>query len=133
MAFTTQILQDGPRNCILKVTGNLAASTDEVRADIIDPATLSPVDNYNNLPCTQVAIREVEFSVNEPVSVRLFWDATADVQIITLTQADQLCFDQPLQNNAGAGKTGKIQLDTVGGAFNAAVKAYTIVLDLIKQ
>ncbi len=125
-----QILQDGPRNCIVKVTGTIGTA-DITATTLIDPSTLSPVDNYNNRPCTQLAIREVEFSVNEPISIILLWDATTDVQALTLTQSDQLCFDQPLQNNSGAGKTGIINYASVG--YASGTQAYTVVLDLIKQ
>ncbi len=133
MANTTaiQILQDGPRNVIVKVTGTVDTA-DQAVTTLIDPSALSFIDNYNNRLATQLAIREVEFSVSDTISVVLWWDATTDVQALTLTQSDQLCFDQPLQNNAGAGKTGIINYSTYGWK-TGVLAAYTVVLDLVKQ
>lgn len=135
--ITTQILQDGPRNVTVKLVGTIDTAGTIAVADLIDPATLSVIDNYNNRLATQLAIKSVMFSVSAGVTLTLYWDATADVQILSLADADHKCFEysQPLQNNAGAGKTGKIQYGGVAAATISATNtaSFSVVLDLVKQ
>ena len=125
-----QILQDGPRNVIVKldlvVAGAVAAT------ELIDPADLGPIDNYSNLLANQLAIKKITYDVQSPGSVTILWDATTDVTAVTLAGHNTMCFaeGQPLQNNAGTGKTGIINYSAVDGATDYTV---TVVLELIKQ
>ncbi len=134
---TIQTLQDGPRNVKVKLVGTLDTAGAIAATDLIDPALLGPIDNYNNRLATQLGIKAIAYSVSPGITVTLYWDATADVQILSMSDADHFCleYSQPLQNNAGAGKTGKIQyavnIATTISATN--VQAFSVVLDLVKQ
>lgn len=124
-ALTTQILEDGHRNAIVKVVGVLDTSN-LAATDIVDPANFSP------LP-TQFRINRLQYDVTSQLEVQILWDATADVVAATLAQYGE--FDARdfggLQNNAGAGKTGKIQALTTGWA--SGTQTFTIILTLAKQ
>ena len=64
----------------------------------------------------------------------MLWDATTDVLILTLGEADFVSFDFSrfggLTNNAGAGKTGDILFTTVGAASG---DRYTVVMEVYKN
>lgn len=122
---TTQTLVDGARNVVIKVTGVL--DTSNVGSTVIvDPATLVPIP-------TQLRIDMLEFSVGSQLAVLLKWDATTPVDIAPLVGYGKLPFQKfgGLQNNAGAGKTGKVLLSTTGWA--SGTQTFTVVIHLVKQ
>jgi hypothetical protein len=135
--INTQIVQDGVRNVRVKVVGTLDTAGAIAATDLIDPATLGPIDNYDGRLATKLAIKQIRYSVAPGINITLYWDATADVQIVTLADAGDMSFDDDsfLQNNAGAGITGKIQyavnIATTISATN--VQTFSVILDLIKQ
>lgn len=132
-----QLLEDGPRNVVAKVTGILDTA-DVTATDILDPATLTsmlPGGSFSgNALASQLAIVGISWDVQGALAVRLWWDATADVLIRTCTGQGEECYrkTQPLQNNAGAGKTGKIQLTTEGYTATSA-NEFTVILHCRKQ
>jgi len=67
------------------------------------------------------------------MSVKLLWDATTDTICLDLNEnySDQLDFTEfgGIQNTAGTGKTGDINLTTTG---HASGDSYVIVLTVIK-
>jgi hypothetical protein len=132
-AFTTQIISDGPRNAIVKLTGildtsNLSSTT------AIDMATLSPiVPGTSATKPAQVAIHHIDYSISDQLEVQLSWDATTPVVIMPLAGRGRLMFKDfgGLQNNAGAGKTGNITVQTTGWASGTQV--FSLVLEMVKQ
>lgn len=132
-SVTTQIIVDGPRNSVIKVVGILDTSDVSATA-IVDPASLSYMDDTNQQRASQVRIDRIIYTVEEGLDVRLEWDATSPVYIIDLVKAghQELKDFGGYQNNAGAGKTGKILLATEG--FTAGkVMEFTVTLHLVKQ
>ncbi len=131
--FTSiQILEDGPRNTILKFEGVLDTS-DLASTVVVDPATLSPIDSFGN-PATKLRLDHILFNVEDALSVNLFWDATTPVRIEELTGRGT--FDYAwfagLTNNAGAGVTGKITATTQGWT-TGAILSFSLILKLVKQ
>ena len=124
-ALTAQIVEDGARNALVKVVALLDTS-DLAATDIVDPANFSPVP-------TQFRIDRIEYSISDQLEAQILWDATADVVALALAGRDEMDFwsHGGLQNNAGAGKTGKIQLKTTGWASGTQV--VTLNLKLVKQ
>lgn len=122
---TIQTLMDGEQKVVVRVVGTL--DTANVAAtDILDPATLK----VTNPLTTQLRIDRVHYDVSpNALAVQLLWDATADVIAAQLSGYGDLDATKygGLQNNAGAGKTGKIQLSTSGfavaGVFDITVEA----------
>lgn len=100
---------------------------------IADPAKLSVVDNLNQKYATQLRIDRIIYTVEDSLAVRLLWEATSNVSILNLVKAghQELKKFGGFQNNAGAGKTGKIVLSTEG--WGSGIKEFTITLELVKQ
>lgn len=100
----------------------------------VDPAALAAMDNTNQQYATQVRIDRIIYTVEEGLEVRLQWDATAPVYIVDLVKAghQELREFGGLQNNAGAGKTGRILLSTQGWSASATLN-FSLILHMKKQ
>lgn len=122
---TTQVLHDGPRIAVLRFT-NVSDGTGEAAVTKVDVSTLEG-------KFAEVKIEKIKFAT-QGMAVRLLWDATADVKIIDLPsdEAKELdwCDIGGLINNAGDGKTGDINLTTIG---HAAGDGYDVTLTLRKR
>ena len=120
MAFTTQVIEDGFRNYIIKVDGTAA----ETAALLVDVSSLDP-------PCTRIRLRKVTYSLDPGAVMQLLWDATTDVNLLTLYGSNDadMCFESTsgIPNNAGAGVTGDVLLTT------ASTTPYTLYLEFIKS
>lgn len=99
----------------------------------VDPAVLEYLDPAHQFRASTVRIDRILYTVEEGLDVRLQWDATTPVYIIDLVKAghQELKKFGGYQNNAGAGKTGRILLSTEG--WTSGVKEFTITLELVKQ
>jgi hypothetical protein len=132
--ITTQLLMDGPSNVILRVDGFV--DTADVSASIlIDPATLSAYDTYTGVKATKLRVDRIVSAIESPLAVYLSWDATAAVRFVSLTNAtEEFEYERfgGLTNNAGAGVTGKIRLDTQGWS-TGAILSFSVLLEMSKQ
>lgn len=99
---------------------------------VLDPA-LQYQDPAN--PATQYRVDALDWSVTDPLSVRLIWDATTDVNMINLAGRGNLPHlgrnYGGLQNNSGAGKTGKILATSTG--YASGTQEFTIIIHAVKQ
>jgi len=124
-AVTSQTLLDGPRNVVMKFT-NVSDGTGEAAVAKVTPSALSGAP-------TEVSIYQVEYSTTG-MSVNILWDATADVLALALPtdMSDTMKFYKfgGIPNNAGAGKTGIINITTVG---HTAGDTYTVTLHMVKK
>jgi len=102
---------------------------------LLDPATLADVNasGLNPQKATSLAIESVIFDVQDGLTVGLSWDADTDVPIWYFTGRDKanMEFTNFLQNNAGTGKTGKINYETLG--YSSGTMVFTMVIHCIKQ
>lgn len=128
-----QLLQDGPRNVVVKFEGVLDTS-DLASTTVVDPALLSQLDYWQNRNAAKLAIVKITYNIEDLLSVNLFWDATTPVRIEELTGRGKMDFrhGQYLQNNAGAGITGKITATTQGWVASA-VLSFSIIVEMVKQ
>jgi hypothetical protein len=128
---TTQILIDGPRNMVVKYEGVLDTS-DVSYVAIIDPATASPMF-HNGDKASTFRVVKVTYSIEDGLSVNLFWDATTPVRIEELVGRGKMEYRNfgGLKNNAvgAAGFTGKIGASTQGWS---GVLSFSLVIELIK-
>lgn len=128
-AVATQILVDDARRAILKFT-NISDGTGESGVVKVDVSTLS---SYQGQACTSVSVNKID-AVTAGMGLNMLWDATTDVLILTLGEADFVTFDfsrfSGLTNNSGAGRTGDILFTTVGAA---AGDRYTVVMEVLKN
>jgi hypothetical protein len=123
-----QVIEDGPKYAVLKVylasDGASGELTDQV---VVDASTLygAPTD------LTLVAL----WASTTGAAFNLEWDATADVPILNFPadRAEDFCFKKfgGIPNDAGAGKTGDILLNTTG--FTAAGDAATLIVHVKKD
>lgn len=124
-ASTVQIIEDGYRNAIVKLTGVLDTSNESV-------VTKIDVTAYSPQP-TQFRIDHIDYSISDQLEVQIAWHATTNVVIMPLAGRGRMSFWSfgGLQNNSGAGKNGNIDLLTTGWA--SGTQTYSIVLELVKQ
>lgn len=129
-----QILEDGDRNVIAKLTGKLDTSNVSLTT-LLDPATLASVNasGLNSQKASTLAIETVTFDIEDGLVVNFYWDADTDVPIWYFSGRDKMNmeFTGFLQNNAGTGKTGKILYDTNG--WTSGTKSFSMVIQCIKQ
>ena len=110
-AVTTQVLHEDKSHYEVVLT-NVSDGTGEAAVTKVDVSALSPA-------CDEVELIECEY-VTYGMAVRLLWDATADTVALLIPQDQHGKIDMresfrgSLRNNAGAGKTGDVQLTTVG-------------------
>ena len=129
-ALTSQVIQDGPRNAILKFT-NVSDGTGQTLAVLVDVSTLS-ADPLTKQVCNGVTLQSITYS-NVGMGVKLFWDATTNIPLLNLLTdwSDQLDFsDFGIPNDAAAGKTGDILVTTSAASVG---DTYTLVLTLTKS
>ena len=129
-SLSIQILEEGPRNAVVKLVGVLDTSNQSAVL-AIDLSTL----NQGGLGPTPTAVRidMVDYSISDQLSVQFLWDATTDVVALALVGREDMNFKGfgGVNNNAGAGKNGNILITTTG--YTSGTQVYTIVLQMVKQ
>jgi hypothetical protein len=130
-AVTSQTIQDGARNLIMKFT-NVSDGSGESAVKKVDVSALS-ADPMTGATCTRVVISKIQFST-VGMSVKIEFDASTNVLAAHLPAdyADELDFTSftGIPNNAGSGITGDIDFTTVG---HGSGDAYTVVLTMVKS
>jgi hypothetical protein len=129
-SLSIQILEEGPRNAVIKLVGVLDTSNQSLTT-AVDLSTL----NQGGTGPTPTAVRidMVDYSISDALNVQFYWDATTDVIALALVGREDMNFKGfgGVTNNAGAGKTGNILVQTTG--YTSGTQTYTIVLQLVKQ
>jgi hypothetical protein len=137
---SSQILENGPRFIVAKYTNFTDATGDEVGVTKLDATSTGPygtVFQGNTIyPGIHLSLTSIWFSVSGMV-LRLQWHATANVDIMNVTQADNWQF---LEHRGGFGGitppvgvpgiTGSIDITTVGAVANSG---YTVILRCTKN
>jgi hypothetical protein len=126
-----QILNDGPRNVVVKLDGLLDTS-DLTSTTVVDPALLSDM-NINGVKASKLRINKIVYDVEDTLDVELFWDAATPVRIWNLVGRGKVDAHRTggINNNA-TNPTGKITMTTQGWS-TGAILSYTIILELVKQ
>lgn len=129
--ITSQILQDGPRNLVVRITGTLDTA-DVAATALVTLANLSAVDIAGSPP-TRLIVDKITYDVETPISVNLAWDATTDVTFATLTNTGTIDAKSygGLSNTEAAGVTGNIMYSTQGWA--AGIVTFTVLLECRKK
>lgn len=114
MALEKTILEEGPRNAVVKFTGTLDTS------DIaLAPAIQLSEFTNNDVRVTLVGLRldEVEYSFSDAVSAALRWNGNSPQTIITMSGRDTQCFEAIgglIPDRTRVGYDGAINLTTYG-------------------
>jgi hypothetical protein len=130
-AVTATTVIDGPKSAVIYCT-NTSDGTGESAVTKVDVSALSALQD--GTACTGVRIEKITFT-NVGMGVKLLWDASTDVIAAELPAdySDTLDYSDisGLPNAAAAGgKTGDIQLTTVG---HGSGDTYSIVLYCLKE
>lgn len=122
---TYQILEQGARNAIVKLTGVL----DTANVSLIPAFPIADLDPLPKL----LRIDHIDYSISDQLEVQLFWNATTPALILPLAGRGKMSFWSfgGLQNNAGTGVDGQINLLTTG--WTSGVQVYSIILEMVKQ
>lgn len=123
-----QILHDGPGGAVVKLT--FAIDTSDLAETVVaDPATLMVDAGYSVAP-NRLFIRQLMYSIQNPVACRLQWKATTNTDaFVCYDSADQEFRDSgPIRNNAGAGVTGQLVAITTGWAAGTIVGSVVVWL-----
>lgn len=133
MANTNEerILEDGWRYAIVQLTGKVDSSD----VSLLPAVQLSEFTN-NEPRSTLVGFRidEIEFSVAEPLTLFLAWNAATPQQFASLAQSGEMHYRKQggLQpDRLRSGYDGNINL-TTGGYIPGMVVGYTILLKMVK-
>ena len=130
-AVTATTVIDGPKSAVIYCTST-SDGTGETAGTKVDVSELSSLQD--GTACTGVRIQKIVFS-NVGMGVKLLWDASTDVIAAQLPAdySDTLDYSDisGLPNVAASGgKTGDIQLTTVG---HSSGDTYSVVLYCLKQ
>jgi len=128
-AVTTQTIQDGERNLVMRFT-NVSDGSGESAVTKVDVSALEKDTDGNS--CTGVAIEQIWWQCIG-MKVQILWDATTDAFCIELGENQSGNHDYRvfggLTNNSGSGKTGDLNFTTVG---HSSADTYTVILYLRK-
>ena len=128
-AVTSQTIQDGERNCIMKFT-NVSDGTGESAVAKVDVSALAA--NAAGVSCSEVRVMRVSHAI-VGMSVQLFLNATSNVLLMELAESSNGHMDFAdfggLPNNAGSGKNGDILFTTKG---HSSGDTYSITLEMVK-
>ena len=128
-AVTSQTIQDGERNCVMKFT-NVSDGTGESAVAKVDVSALAA--NKAGISCSEVRMMRVSHAI-VGMSVQMFLDATANVLLMELAESSNGHMDFKdiggIPNNAGSGKTGDVLFTTKG---HSSGDTYSILLEMVK-
>tara|TARA_R110001583_G_C5565683_1_gene401580 strand:+ start:238 stop:645 length:408 start_codon:yes stop_codon:yes gene_type:complete len=128
-AVTSQTIEDGERNCIMKFT-NVSDGTGESAVAKVDVSALT--SNAAGTSCSEVRVMRVSHAI-VGMSVQLFLNATSNVLLIELAESSNGHMDFKdfggIPNNAGSGKDGDILFTTKG---HSSGDTYSIILEMVK-
>jgi hypothetical protein len=130
-ATDIKILEEGPRNAMVRITGVLDTSNATMAAAIT--TAMFTNNDLNATPLKGFRLDHIWFSVAQNMSVVLTWDATTPQLIGAWSDANEMNFRHAggLQPDmAAAGYTGSISLATVNWATGTLT--FTVMLDLVK-
>ena len=128
-AVTSQTIEDGERNCIMKFT-NVSDGSGESAVAKVDVSALS--NNSSGTACSEVRVMRVSHAI-VGMSVQIFLNATANVLLMQLAESSNGHMDFQdfggIPNNAGSGKNGDILFTTIGHTDG---DTYSIILEMVK-
>jgi hypothetical protein len=126
---TSQTIEDGERNCIMKFT-NVSDGSGESAVAKVDVSALAA--NAAGISCSEVRVMRVSHAI-VGMSVQLFLNASTNVLLMELAESSNGHMDFKdfggIPNNAGSGKDGDILFTTVG---HSSGDTYSIVLEMVK-
>lgn len=128
---STKLVQDGPRNAVVLVTGTLDTADLVAGATIlINPATLSQIGGVEGL-ANRVALDHIDYIIEDLLVCSLYWDATVPTLAANLVGRGTINFTGQLSNPETAGTTGIVRLATQGWGAGA-ILSFTLQVCFVK-
>ena len=124
---STNITNDGLRNFHVHLQG-VSDGTGETAVVKVDISTL--IGPNGTIAPASFSVKSIQYDVAGFSSVQLFFDATTDDQLATMSGPGFLEFDSPLKDPRSTGFTGDILL-TSNNPISGAI--YDIYLNMIKR
>jgi hypothetical protein len=114
-----QTLDDSRHRVIVKVVIPSGGDTNLSSTEIIDASAFTG----GSVTSADLAVYRVDYSLGAALELKLEFNASSNVEFLHLAGQGSFCFTGhggAIQNNAGAGKNGDIDMSTVGlaGAVN---------------
>jgi len=129
-AVATQILSDGPKFTVLKLT-NVSDGSGEAAVVKVDVSGLEA--SADGDACTEVVIERIWWQCIG-MKVQILWNASTNLFCIELGENQSGEHDYTvfggLTNNSGGGKNGDVLFTTVG---HTSADTYTVILYLRKK
>jgi hypothetical protein len=125
-----QVIEDGARNSIVKITGVLDTSDVALQTGV----DLTTLNQGGSGPTPTLArIDHIDYSISDQLEIQLQWHATTNVIIMPLAGRGRMSFWNfgGLQNNSGAGRNGNIDFKTTG--WTSGTQVFSLILELVKQ
>jgi hypothetical protein len=121
--LTTQIIVDGPRNLVVKVTGTLDSS------DVPLTTIVTPSATFGAPPLVQLMY--IDYAITDPIEIQLQWQGTPNQPLLPLAGRGRMGFVDfgGIPDNAIT-PTGNIQMLTTG--YTAPTQVFTLVLEMTK-
>ncbi len=131
--FDKQIVEEGYRNAVVKLSGSLDTS------DVAEVPAISPADFSNNDPragrLTGFRVDHVTYSIGNAIEVLLEWNSNSPQQITPVAGRGKINISDDgglIPNTLLSGYDGTINLRTSGFAPGISRQNFTILLRLIK-
>jgi len=133
-----RVVQEGPRNAIVKLTGYLDSG------DVVEQSVISLANFKNNdqqLYLTGFRVDHLEFSMSTGLEIMLAWNSATPQQITPLAGRGKFGarnYGGLLPDTTLPGYDGSINLSTTGASFGSIqfaagqIANFTVVLELVK-
>jgi hypothetical protein len=124
-AYTEQVLEDGARNYIVKLTAVLDTA-DQPMTTVVKPADCAVYKP------TLFRIDHIDFTISDGIEVQLWWEGTPDAIILPMAGRNKFNYNDlgGLINNASS-PTGGIRIKTTG--YTTETQVYSVLLWMVKQ
>lgn len=128
-ATYVQVIEDGPRNAIVRVTALL--DTANLAATALVTKALFTNNDVAAGPLTGFRVNEVKFTVSNGSGAVIEWEATTPQMIGAFWDANEVCWAPGLvPDKTAAGYTGSILFRSVNWA--ATIQGFTLTLYMVK-
>jgi len=133
-----RIIQEGPRNAVVELVGNL--DTSAATFTVAPAITLAEFTNNDPIPgpLTGFSLEWVQYSISDGLAIQLLWNATTDRLMVGLSGHDNLDFRpagglQPVPGDVGYDGEINLLVNNIVVAAGTPIQTYTLLLFLTKK
>lgn len=135
--LTKRIVTDGPRNAVVELIATLDTSAATFATAPAIDISADFTNNEDDRTLVGLRVDEIQYSLSDGVSARLFWNATADELIVALAGHDRMCFGesnglQPDQSNAGYNGDIDLTINNIVVAAGTPIQVVTLMVHMTK-